>query len=71
MSSPRRFIARATRRKGALHRHLGIPPGDTIPLARLRHAAKHGETETIRREARLALLLRGFQKKKGRRRRRS
>lgn len=39
---PKRWIQRALRKhkKGALHRQLGIPEGEVIPLALLRDAAK-------------------------------
>lgn len=40
--SKKRWIQRALRKhkKGALHRQLGIPEGERIPLALLRDAAK-------------------------------
>lgn len=49
-------------KKGALHRQLGVPAGEKIPLALERRAARGGSTKLARR-ARLALTLRGLGKK--------
>lgn len=43
--------------KGALHRQLGVPAGEKIPLELLKSAAKGGSTKLARR-ARLAVTLR-------------
>jgi hypothetical protein len=66
----RRWIQRAVRlqTRGALHRALGVPLGERIPLAMLREAAEHPERfrEThaaqalLRRRARFALNVRGL-----------
>lgn len=50
-------------KKGALHRQLGVPLGEKIPVARLRAAAKGGLTKKARR-ARLALTLRKINSKR-------
>lgn len=50
-------------KRGALHRQLGLPVGEKIPLSTLRAAAKKGSTKLARR-ARLAITLRGLGKKK-------
>lgn len=56
------WIAGATRRKGALHRNLGIPLGEKIPKARL-NAAANSDNPTISKEAQLAKTLKGLSKK--------
>lgn len=48
--------------KGALHEHLGVPKGEKIPEEKLR-AALHSGNETIRKEAQLAMTLKGMKKK--------
>lgn len=55
----KRWIKGAIGSPGALHRHLGIPEGDKIPEARLREAAR-SKNPTIRKEANLAMTLKGF-----------
>jgi hypothetical protein len=50
--------ALADHKPGALHRDLGVPQGQKIPLSKL-HAAAHGDSRTAKR-ARLALTLRSF-----------
>ncbi len=47
-----------SKNKGALHRSLGVPAGDTIPLAKLTQASK-GDSKLAKR-ARLAMTLRGL-----------
>jgi hypothetical protein len=54
----RRWIRGAIKRRGILHRELGVPMGKTIPLPKLRTAAKL--PGKIGRRARLALNLRRF-----------
>ena len=39
---PKKFIAKAIKHPGALHRELGIPEGEKIPAATLAAAAKKG-----------------------------
>lgn len=55
------WIAGATQNKGALHRQLGVPEGQTIPPAKLDAAAQAGGL--LGRRARLAETLKGFRKK--------
>jgi len=52
---PRKWIAGAIKKPGALHRQLGIKKGKKIPAARLRAAAKKGGK--LGRRARLAITL--------------
>ena len=60
--SSKKWIQAATKgsRKGALHRALGISPGKTIPLAKLKKAAK--KSGKIGRMARFAETLRNLRK---------
>lgn len=66
--SKKRWIQRALKKhkKGALHRQLGIPEGEKIPLALLHEAAKEPNGTGVGHRARLALTLRGFHKRKHR-----
>ena len=50
-----RWIQKAIKRPGALHRALGIPEGQKIPLSKLQAAAK--QKGKIGRMARLAMTL--------------
>jgi hypothetical protein len=61
------WIAGAHVHKGALHRALGFPPGEKIPLARLKSAAK--EPGRLGRMARLALRFRAMKHPRARSRR--
>lgn len=54
------WIASATKDKGALHKALGIPVGQVIPLATLKAAAAKGGK--VGMEARLAITLRNLNK---------
>lgn len=56
------WIAGAVKNNGALHRSLGVPPGDKIPAGKLAKAA-HSADPTLRRRAVLAETLKGFHKK--------
>ena len=56
------WIAGAIKKPGALHRDLGIPEGEKIPLALIKKAAKR--KDKVGERARLALPLRGFHSKK-------
>lgn len=60
--STRKWIQAATKgsRKGALHRALGIPVGTTIPLAKLKKAAK--KSGKLGRMARFAEVMRSLRK---------
>jgi hypothetical protein len=51
-----KFIQKAIKKPGALHRQLGIPEDETIPKSKLKAAAKKGNTKLAKR-ARLALTL--------------
>jgi hypothetical protein len=60
--SGKKWIAGAVRRhRGALHRMLGVPAGEKIPLTLLRKASK--AAGKLGKRARLALTLRGFRKR--------
>lgn len=48
--------------KGALHRHLGVPEHEKIPEEKLRGALYSGN-ETIRKEAQMAMTLKGMKHK--------
>lgn len=52
------WISKAIKRPGQLHKDLGIPEGDKIPLSTLKAAAKRKDKTGQR--ARLALTMRGF-----------
>lgn len=54
-----KWIAGATKHKGALHRALGVPMGEKIPAAKMAKAAK-SSNPTIRKEAALATTLKKF-----------
>lgn len=56
------WIRPATRRRGALHRALGIPLDQRIPTRTLRAVAK--VTGRLGRQARLALTLRGMRRRR-------
>lgn len=64
-SSKKNWIQKALRKhkKGALHRQLGIPEGETIPLSLLRDASK--EPGLLGQRARFALNLRKVRKHHG------
>lgn len=51
----KKWIARAIRHPGALHRQLGVAQGKKIPAAKVRAAAKKGGK--LGRRARLAIRL--------------
>jgi len=51
----KKWIQGAIKKPGALHRQLGVPKGKTIPVAKLRAAAKKGGKLGAR--ARLAITL--------------
>ena len=51
----RKWIAKATRNKGGLHRSLHVPAGQRIPKSRIAAAAKR--SGRVGRQARLALTL--------------
>ena len=53
----KKFIQKAIKHPGALHKTLGVPMGKTIPAAKL-EAATHSSNPTTRRRANLARTLR-------------
>lgn len=56
-----KWIQKAIKKPGALHKELGVPMGKKIPAKRLKIAAKKKGTEGKR--ARLAETLKSFHKK--------
>lgn len=52
------WIKKALGKPGQLHKDLGIPLGEKIPLGRLRNAINQGGV--VGKRANLALTLRGF-----------
>lgn len=59
----KKWVKAAVKDKGALHRHLGVPEGEKIPEAKL-YEALNSKDEKIRKEAQLAMTLKGMHKKK-------
>lgn len=55
------WISGAIKHKGALHRQLGVPEGETIPEGKL-EATEHSENPTLRKRANLAKTLKGLHK---------
>lgn len=51
-----KFIQKAIKKPGALHKQLGVPEDEKIPKSKLQAAAKKGNTKLAKR-ARLALTL--------------
>ena len=54
-----KWIKKAIKHKGALHRTLGVPEGEKIPEAKL-EAAAHSKDPTTRKRAALAETLKGM-----------
>jgi hypothetical protein len=54
-----KFIQKAIRHPGALHRTLGVPQGEKIPAAKLT-AAEHSNNPTTRKRAVFARFLKGL-----------
>jgi hypothetical protein len=57
-----KWIAKATKNKGALHRQLGVPIGEKIPAKKLAKAAK-SSNPTTRKRVSLARTLGRLRKK--------
>ena len=57
-----KFIQKAIKHPGKLHRELGVPVGEKIPAKKMAKAAK-SKNPTIRKEVTLAKTLKGFHKK--------
>lgn len=51
-----KFIQKAIKKPGALHKQLGVPEDEKIPKSKLEAAAKKGNTKVAKR-ARLAMTL--------------
>lgn len=58
----KKWIQKAIKKPGALHKQLGVPAGKKIPASKLRAAAKKGGT--LGRRARLAQTLGKLRRKK-------
>jgi hypothetical protein len=58
---PKKFIQKAIKHPGALHRELGVPEGKTIPVSKMRKAL-HSDNPKMRKQANLAKTLRGLRK---------
>lgn len=56
-----KWIQKAIKHPGALHRQMGVPQGEKIPSGKLRKAAAAGGT--LGRRARLAMTLKKMNKK--------
>lgn len=61
MEKPKKWIAKATKNKGALHRALKVKEGEKIPAKKLAKA-ENSKNPRIRKEANLAKTLRGLRK---------
>ena len=55
-TEPKKWIAKATEKKGALHKNLGVPADKKIPEKKLEKAT-HSENPKIRKEVALAKTL--------------
>ncbi len=60
--SDKKWISKAIKHPGKLHRDLGVPIGKKIPAKKLAKA-EHSKNPTIRKEANLAKTLKGMRKK--------
>lgn len=58
---PKKFIQKAIKKPGALHKELGVPMGKNIPKAKLIKAVKAGGK--LGKRARLAMTLSKMKKK--------
>lgn len=56
----KKWIAKATKNKGGLHKSLGVPAGKKIPASKVAAAAK--KSGKVGKQARLAQTLRGLRK---------
>lgn len=56
MAAKKKWIAGATKNKGALHRELGVPEGKKIPAKKMAKASKSSNPK-IRKQAALAKTL--------------
>jgi hypothetical protein len=60
----KKWIQKAVKHPGALSKKLGVPEEKNIPMAKLKKAAKSASPKT-RKQATLAITLKGLSKKKG------
>jgi hypothetical protein len=58
---PKKWIQKAIKHPGALHKELGVPIGKKIPEAKMEKAL-HSENPRMRKQANLARTLRGIRK---------
>lgn len=58
---PAKWIQKAIKHPGKLHRELGVPEGEKIPAKKMARAAK-SKSPTIRKEVALAKTLKKFKK---------
>lgn len=59
-----KWIQKAVKHPGALSKKLGVPEEKNIPMAKLKKATK-SKSPTTRKQANLAITLKGLSKKKG------
>lgn len=57
-----KWIQKAIKHPGKLHRELGVPQGEKIPAKKLKKA-EHSKSPTLRREANLAKTLSKLRRK--------
>lgn len=62
-SNPSKWISKAIKKPGALHKQLDIPEGQKIPMRELRKASKSSDS-TLAKRANLAITMRGFKRPK-------
>lgn len=60
--SDKKWIQKAIKKPGALHKTLGVKEGDKIPTAKLKQA-EYSKNATTRRRANLAETLKSMKKK--------
>lgn len=58
---PKKWIAKAIKHPGALHKELGVPKGKKIPAKKMAKAL-HSKNPTLAKRARLARTLSGLRK---------
>lgn len=61
MADKKKWIQKAIKHPGALHKSLGVAKGKKIPEAKLKKA-EHSKNPTTAKRARLAETLKGFHK---------
>lgn len=58
---PKKWIQKAIKHPGALHKELGVPEGKKIPKSKMTKAL-HSDNPKMRKQANLAKTLRGIRK---------